>query len=118
MLRVYVAGKLNDTAVGYLKNVHTMISTADMLRRKGFAVFVPCNDLLNGILAGDMEYADYAGNNMAWLEVADVVYVLPASENSKGTLAEIARAKELKIPVVYTEWELRRVTESTAPKDR
>ena len=99
--RAYIAGKLNDTAVNYLKNVHQMIHAADVLRDKGYSVFVPCLDLLLGIYAGDWEYDDYADNNMAWLEVADEVYVLPNWENSKGTRAEIARAEELKIPIIY-----------------
>jgi hypothetical protein len=38
---------------------------------------------------------------MGWLEVSDCVYVLRDSENSKGTLAEIVRARELKIPVLF-----------------
>jgi len=44
---------------------------------------------------------DYYRYSMAWLEVADEVWVLPNSESSKGTQAEIKRAKELFIPVKY-----------------
>ena len=97
---VYVAGKLNADAVGYLKNCHNMIVTADKIRKAGYAVFVPCLDLLNGLVAGNYEYTDYAGNNMFWLERSDVVFVLPNSEESRGTQAEIVRARELGIPVV------------------
>jgi len=35
-------------------------------------------------------------------EVSDCLYVLPNSENSKGTQAEIKRAKELNIPIFYS----------------
>ena len=38
---------------------------------------------------------------MAWLEVSDEVWVLPNSENSKGTQGEIKRAEKLDIPVKY-----------------
>jgi hypothetical protein len=37
------------------------------------------------------------------LEKCDIVYVLPNYENSKGTIAEIKRAKELAIPVTYSD---------------
>lgn len=97
---IYVAGKLNADAVGYLKNVHAMIVMADKIRQMGFSVFIPCLDLLAGVVAGDYEYPDYAGNNMAWLERSDIVFVLPNSEESKGTQAEITRAMELGIPVI------------------
>jgi hypothetical protein len=36
MIKVYVAGKLNDNSVGYIKNMHKMIKEADFLRRAGF----------------------------------------------------------------------------------
>lgn len=98
---VYVAGKLNSDAVGYLKNVHVMIKAADLIRRAGCAVYIPCLDLLSGLVVGDYEYPDYADNNIVWLARADVVYVLPDSEASKGTQAEIKRAIELGIPVIY-----------------
>ena len=45
----------------------------------------------------------YYRYSMAWLEVSDAVFVLPNSENSKGTQAEIKRAEELNIPV-YHDW--------------
>jgi Domain of unknown function (DUF4406) len=102
MKRVYVAGKLNDQAVGYIKNCHNMISMADTIQKLGFSVFVPCLDFLSGLVCGNYEYQDYADNNMAWLECADYVYVMPDSENSKGTQAEIKQAETLGIPVVYT----------------
>ena len=34
-------------------------------------------------------------------EVSDCIYILEGSEKSKGTQAEIKRAKELNIPVLY-----------------
>lgn len=98
--RIYVAGKLNGLAVDYVKNCHRMIKKAVELQRAGNQVFVPCLDILMGLFDG-ADYEHYAGNNMGWLEVADQVYVLAGYETSKGTLAEIARAKELGIEIVY-----------------
>ena len=100
-MRIYLAGKLNALSVDYLKNVSNMIKGAEKARKQGHAVFNPCLDLLMGIVFGNYEYEDYVNNNMAWLEVADEVWVLPEWENSKGTRAEIERAKELNIPVRF-----------------
>ena len=107
MKRIYVAGKLNDDAVGYLKNVSTMVKKSIAVQKCGFSVFVPCLDILMGIVDGNFGYTDYANNNMTWLEVADAVLVLENSENSKGTQAEIKRAGELNIPVFYDIEELK-----------
>lgn len=101
MKRIYLAGKLNDQAVGYIKNVSLMLKAAIDIRKLGHSVFVPCQDVLMGIVDGDLDYADYADNNMAWLEVSDEVWVLPNYKTSKGTLKEMERAVELNIPIVF-----------------
>jgi hypothetical protein len=43
---------------------------------------------------------------MAWLEVSDAVLLIEGWEKSKGTLAEIERAKALGIPVFTTVYDL------------
>lgn len=48
-----------------------------------------------------MAIEDYYRYSMGWLEVSDCLYVLKGSEFSKGTQAEIERAKELNIPILY-----------------
>ena len=101
MKRVYVAGALNADAVGYIKNVSQMIKYAEEVKKLGFAVFVPCNDFLMGVVNGNYDYYDYFNNSQPWLEVSDAVFVCPNWENSKGTIKEIERANELRIPVVY-----------------
>lgn len=100
MIRVYVAGKLNDTnAVDYIKNLYRMIREGVRLRKAGFSVFIPCLDILCGIYSGDFEYKDYFDNSQPWLSHSDAVYLVPGWETSEGTKREIETAKELHIPI-------------------
>ena len=99
MKLIYIAGALNSDAVGYLKNVNKMIRYADKVRRAGFSVFIPCLDLLTGIVFGDYEYEDYFGNNVEWLKKADGMFLVPGWENSEGTRAEMEIATSLDIPI-------------------
>ena len=101
MARIYVAGKLNDDAVGYVKNLHSMCFYANEIMKYGHAVFVPGIDFMQGFLAGNWEYKDYFDNSQEWLKVSDAVFVCPNSENSKGTKREIALADSLDIPIYY-----------------
>ncbi len=99
MVRVYIAGKLNADAVGYIRNVHKMNQTAKMVRDEGFSVYVPCNNLLEGLIDGDFEYEDYFNNSQPWLLASQAVFLVPGWEDSKGTQREIELAKSKKIPV-------------------
>ena len=105
-MRIYCAGKLNDNAVNYIKNMHRMIKTANQIKALGHSCFVPCEDILSGIVDGNFDYDDYFQNNLAWLEVSDAVFVCEGWESSKGTQAEIAHAERLGIPVYYSIKEL------------
>jgi hypothetical protein len=99
MKRVYIAGKLNDDACGYIKNMHRMIKWAELVRQAGFAVFVPGLDFLQGVIFGNWEYADYFDNSQAWLDASDAVFLVPGWETSAGTAREIKRAQAHGIPV-------------------
>lgn len=101
MKRVYIAGKLNDEAVGYIKNINRMVVYAEKVRRYGFAVFIPAVDFLVGVIMGDLEYKDYFDNSQPWMEVSDAVFVVPGWETSNGTKCEIKRASDLDIPVFF-----------------
>lgn len=98
-LKIYVAGKLNDYACEYLSNVHKMIKTARMLREHGFAVYVPCNDLIEGVVDGEFQYKDYFDNSQPWLLSSDAVFLVPGWETSEGTNREKKLAEENGIPV-------------------
>ena len=102
MKRIYIGGKLNDDAVGYIKNLHRMILNAEKVRKAGFAVFIPGLDFLVGLVLGNLDYKDYFENSQPWLDVADAVFVCPGSKQSKGTQKEIGRAKGKHIPVFYS----------------
>lgn len=99
--RVYIAGKLNAPAVMYIKNVHNMIVVGNLVRKRGFSVFVPALDVLIGFLDGQMHYEDYFENNVEWLKVSDYMLVLPGWEDSEGTQKEIEIAEEHSIPVFF-----------------
>ena len=101
MLKVYIAGRLNDDAVDYIKNMHKMMVFAHKVKRMGFSIFVPCLDVLMGMKFGTYDYEDYFYSNLEWLRVADAVFVCPGWEDSKGTIAEIKEAKKNGIPVYF-----------------
>ena len=108
-MKVYVAGKLNAGAVDYIKNLHAMISTANCIRKLGHSVFVSCLDILLGIVDGTMDYNDYFENNLPWLKCADCLYVMPNSDKSSGTQAEIKLAMLYDIPVIFDIEELSKI---------
>jgi hypothetical protein len=98
--RVYVAGRLNDSAVDYIKNMHRMIDHTNTIRQMGYSVYVPCLDILMGLVFGNYNYHDYFDNSQPWLQASDMVYVVPGSEISEGTNKEIELAKAMNIPII------------------
>ena len=100
MNKIYIAGKLShDDAVGYIQNCNRMIVTAKLVRDNGYAVYVPCNDFLEGIVNGDFTYEDYFENSQPWLLSSDGVFLTPGWETSPGTKREMQLAIEHDIPV-------------------
>ena len=111
MKRVYVAGAYNaGDVISVLDNMRRGMRVSTEVMLAGFAPFCPWLDYHYQLMLRDGEtltvqqYYDYS---MAWLEASDFVLVLPNSEHSKGVKAELARAKELGIPVFQTVEELR-----------
>jgi hypothetical protein len=100
-LKCYVAGPLNADACGYIRNMHSMIKLARLIRRLGISVYVPANDFLEGLVDGNFGYEDYFVNSQPWLEVADLICVAPGWELSSGTKREIELAKSLFKPIFY-----------------
>ena len=103
---IYVAGALSaEHPLGYLENVAEFERDTVFFESQGFAVFSPAEDFLRMIarklLNQETDMKKIYGNSMVFLERSDAVSVIPGWENSKGTIAEIRRAEELKIPVFY-----------------
>lgn len=104
MKRIYVAGPYSaDNVLDVLKNIGRGEKCCAKLFKLGYAPFCPWHDK-----SYVMEYCDssftveqFYDFSMAWLEVSDAVLLIPGWKNSKGTLLEIERAKELGIPVFY-----------------
>lgn len=104
--RVYVAGPYSATnVIAVLDNMRWGMRASVEVLLAGYAPFCPWLDYNFQLqLRGDeaLTVQDYYDYSMAWLEASDAVLVLPGWQNSKGTLAEIQRAKEKGIPVFYS----------------
>lgn len=101
--RIYVAGSYNaDNVIKVLNNIKIGTKVCVDLLKKGYIPFCPWLDY-NFHWFGDLTIDDYYRYSMGWLEVSDCILVLPDSADSKGTQAEILRAKELNIPIYEKE---------------
>lgn len=105
MTRIYIAGPYSgDDITTILGNIRRGIRKAAELMQLGYAVFCPFLDFLIALVLRDGEEinkAQYQANSMARVECCHMMLVLPGWESSGGTKREIARAKELFIPVIY-----------------
>lgn len=102
MKKVYVAGRLNDMAIDYIKNLHRMIVLANQARADGFSVYVPGLDVLQALVHGDFNYRDCFDNSQPWLMASDAILVVEEGHRtSKGTQREIETAKRHDIPVFF-----------------
>ena len=104
---VYIAGAYSSNNVmGVLNNMRKGMRASTEWLLNGFAPFCPWLDyhfqlqLREGENLTVQNYYDYS---MAWLRKSDLVFVLKGWEQSKGTIAEIAEAERLGIPIMYEE---------------
>ena len=103
MIKVYVAGPYNAGNIcSCLDNMRRGMQASIDVLKAGYAPFCPWLDHHYGLMDGAVTREMYQAQSMAWLEVSDAVLVLDGWETSSGTKAEIARAKEVGIPVFYT----------------
>lgn len=106
----YVGGAINPypgerPALGFLANIHRGIRASIQLILQGYIPFCPFLDFLYFLIVQNGENITekiIKDISMAWLERCDAILVLPRYRKSEGTLAEIARARELKIPIFYS----------------
>ena len=110
MKKIYMSGPYSATnVITVFKNMHNGMYMAKKLLLEGYAVFCPWLDYNLFLQLGENEKISLEtiqAHSIAWLEVSDAILVLPNHHRSKGTLAEIARAEELGIPVYYSMEEL------------
>ena len=100
--RIYVAGSYNaDNVVKVLNNIKRGTQVCVELLEKGYVPFCPWLDFNFNWYSDKLTIEDYYRYSIGWLEVSDCIYILKNSENSKGTQAEIKKAIELGIPVLY-----------------
>jgi len=109
-LRIYVAGPYSaDNVLTVFGNMRRGIEESARLFEGGVAPFCPWLDYQFALAARRIhtveEYYDYS---TAWLEASDALVVvgnrsgLPGPDTSRGTRAEVARARELGIPVFFS----------------
>jgi len=110
MIRVYVAGAYSaSNVVSVLDNMRKGMRAGTQVFLAGYAPFVPWFDFHFQLMLHEEEklsVEDYYKYSVSWLDVSNAMLVIPGYEDSKGTQKEIARAKELKIPVFYNIKEL------------
>lgn len=105
--RIYVAGAYSaDNILDVLSNMRRGIKLTLKVIKAGFAPFCPWLDFQYGLME-ELTLADYQNMSMAWLEVSEAVLVVPeGAALSRGTRAEIKRAKVLSIPVFNSFFDL------------
>lgn len=107
--RVYVAGMLSPKgmnsvypAIDYLLNLRNLVRWSLRVFFAGFTPFCPALDFIFFLLLRDGEYITepmIKRFSKDWLEACDAVMLTPGWQKSGGTLAEIALAEKLGIPV-------------------
>jgi hypothetical protein len=103
-MRIYVAGSYSaDNVIDVLKNIQRGTAYCARLLKEGHTPFCPWLDYQFHFYEPTLTVEDYYRYSMGWLEVSEMVHVLPGSENSKGTSKEIARAVTLGIPIKVVE---------------
>lgn len=104
--RVYVAGAYSaDNVITVLDNMRRGMREGTRVLLAGFSPFVPWFDFHFQLMLQDGELLtveDYYEYSIAWLEVSDAIYVIPGSDKSRGTKAEIALARKLSIPIFFS----------------
>lgn len=110
MKRVYVAGAYSGPdVITILNNMRKGMRLATEVMLAGYAPFAPWFDFHFQLMIRENEsitLQQYYAYSLAWLEVSDCLLLVPGWENSKGTIKEIARAKELGLPVYESMKEL------------
>lgn len=113
MKRVYVAGAYSaDKVLDVFDNMRVGMRIGTEILLMGFAPFVPWFDYHFQLMLRQGEnlfLKDYYRYSVSWLEVSDYMFVLPNSQDSKGTQDEIKIATNKRIPIFYSLEDLKKV---------
>lgn len=101
--RVYVAGAYSaDNVITVLDNMRRGMRASTEVLLAGYAPFCPWIDYHFQLMLRDgetLKVDHYYNYSMTWLEASDAILLLPNSEHSKGTQAELLRARQRNIPI-------------------
>lgn len=101
-MKLYVAGRYNaSNVIDSLRNIQRGIKYSAKLLKEGHEPFCPWLDHQFLFYEPSLTEADMKRYSMEWLKVCEEVHVLPGWESSAGTRAEILKAVELGIKVIY-----------------
>lgn len=93
-MRIYIAGPYSSSSyLQVLKNQKAGMRLAASLIKQGHSPFCPFLDYPLSFFE-DLTIAEYYRYSMDWLTVSDAVAILPGWEDSRGTLAELERARQ------------------------
>lgn len=112
-LRVYIAGPYRSLGGNRHEVVEHILTARDAmaaLLRMGHTPFCPHTMTAHfEVEYPDLADDDYLRVGLEWLRLCHSVLVLPGWEHSAGTLAEIAEAERLRLPVWYSMDEVPRI---------
>jgi len=101
MILVYVAGRYTaPTPAGVEENCRIAREVGVQLAACGKNVFPVIPHKLGGPAENGIDEAGMYAGTLELMRRCDVVYACPGWETSKGTLAELAEAERLGIPVI------------------
>ena len=112
---VYVAGRLSGDPAEYLANLHEMCAASRRLMDAGYVPINPGADALEGLMSGEvLPVEHYQRRSLCLLRLLyghrAALFVVNLEHRdgtpSVGTLREIAEARRLELPVVWSMEEL------------
>lgn len=104
MRRIYVAGAYSGPNVmTVLGNMRRGMQLSYDALAHGFAPFCPWFDYHFKLMDhnNDLSLEDFYAYTMEWLRVSEAVLVVPGSNHSRGTQAELAEAVRLGVPIFH-----------------
>lgn len=99
---IYVAGAYSaPNILQCFANIKRGIEVSHTILKMGYAPFCPWLDFQYMLMFGDMKIDEFYNYTLAWLEKSDAMLLVPGYGDSVGTAGEIARAREINIPIFY-----------------